>query len=536
MIKTIKGASLALLLSILFVTGARAQSTYTAASCNESDVQAAVTAEQASHVDGDIISIPSGTCTWTGSTGIHQYFANSVTIQGAGAESATTGGASVTGTDVTIITDNISSDADLFLQTTAGKSLRITGIALLQNSSSSGKNNAIWIGGYGSTSSSAVRIDHCHFYSTAGGSTITVTDAVLGVADHNYFNATSSLLHFAYEFTNGSMWNGDTSGLGHGAFADSSHWGTSEFFYVEDSYFYYGTYVTDCEDGGRFVVRYSTIVNATLNEHGTAGSPGRGCRAVEAYGNTISYPNDSNGYSDVAVGVNSGGAIVWGNTVSNNMYIVQSDDLRDGNGTYSEAAPPSGWGYCGSAQSGVTSSWDQNTSSSGYACLDQAGRGQGDLVTGSSFPSIANSVLGGQTWPREALDPLYVWDNTYNVANGGSIFHDATGGKVADNRDVYQQFGTYGEPGTFNGTAGIGQGTYSQITSTCTAGSSSNTTLYNSGAPGVGYWATDQNTLYVCTATNTWTAYYTPYTYPNPLTAASGAAPSPPTNVTAVAH
>jgi len=44
----------------------------------------------------------------------------------------------------------------------------------------------------------------------------------------------------------------------------------------------------------------------------------------------------------------------------------------------------------------------------------------------------------------------------------------------------------------------------------------------------VGYWATDQGSwnqsgsggqgvLYKCTATNTWTLYYTPYTYPHPL-------------------
>jgi len=60
---------------------------------------------------------------------------------------------------------------------------------------------------------------------------------------------------------------------------------------------------------------------------------------------------------------------------------------------------------------------------------------------------------------------------------------------------------------------------------------------------GVGYWATNQScsnlsgmvganhtetisgTLYKCTATNTWTAYYIPYTYPHPLASAPDTTP-----------
>jgi hypothetical protein len=71
----------------------------------------------------------------------------------------------------------------------------------------------------------------------------------------------------------------------------------------------------------------------------------------------------------------------------------------------------------------------------------------------------------------------------------------------------------------FNGTVGVGCGTTKP--GTCTAG--------------VAYWETSQScstltdyvgaspttpisgTLYKCTATNTWTPYYTPYTYPHPL-------------------
>lgn len=85
----------------------------------------------------------------------------------------------------------------------------------------------------------------------------------------------------------------------------------------------------------------------------------------------------------------------------------------------------------------------------------------------------------------------------------------------------------------FNGTTGVGCGTLANRPATCT--------------PGVGYWATEQSctdltgmvganpatpisgTLYKCVASNTWAAYFTPYTYPHPLrsgvTPSSGVAP-----------
>jgi hypothetical protein len=83
----------------------------------------------------------------------------------------------------------------------------------------------------------------------------------------------------------------------------------------------------------------------------------------------------------------------------------------------------------------------------------------------------------------------------------------------------------------FNGTTGMGFGTLANRPTTCA-------TNPNESGGGVGYFATDQGpqgTLYQCSATNTWTVYYTPYTYPHPLTTGTGAqgTPAPPSGLQA---
>ena len=79
---------------------------------------------------------------------------------------------------------------------------------------------------------------------------------------------------------------------------------------------------------------------------------------------------------------------------------------------------------------------------------------------------------------------------------------------IQENRDFYNQ------KTPFDSTAGAGVGKLSNRPKTCT--------------PGVAYWATDEGEwdsthdgpdgqLYVCTARETWTLYYKPYSYPHPL-------------------
>lgn len=158
-------------------------------------------------------------------------------------------------------------------------------------------------------------------------------------------------------------------------------------------------------------------------------------------------------------------------------------------------------------------------------CVDQPSRGIGNLVSGAG-PTPTG-------WVAEILDPTYELMDT-GVVNQGAVTTDTA--KLIANRDWYtdNQAGHQTSASSpFNGASGMGWGTLANRPTSCT--------------PSVAYWATDQGSwnqsgnsfgqgeLFVCTATNTWTVDYTPYTYPHPLTQPAGPI-LPPTGVQAVAH
>ncbi len=511
MTKIGKWALYSFLVSALFGAAAHAQ-TINAASCSSTNVQNALNSVAA---DGTTVVIPACSATgWSSSVTYNQVY--STIILGAGNTTGSDSLGNPTGyNDQTIVQDNISGSDQLFrVNTVSGKTLRISGITFEGGSGSTGYNGAVQINGY----SQAVRVDHCHFYNLADLN-LDFTGWEYGVADHNVFDILANTANNGVRVEHAN-WNNGING--DASWADGPHFGSNQAIYIDDNTFKYPNgngagYADDADNGSHLVFRYNTMNNVYFQVHDQTGD-NRGPRAFEFYKNTSNYTGTA-GDSAQALAIRDGTGLVWGNTVSGfSGLIVMWSDRASAN--VGQTVPPGGWGYCGTEYNSLgPSAWDQNaTGTFGYACIDQVGRGKGDLLTGV-FPNKVDSVTNTITWPNQAIEPLYEWLDTNGT---GALASSEQPDVIKQNRDFYVY------TSSFNATSGTGSGLQSALPSTCTAGPGGNTN-------GVAYWATDTNTLYVCNPTNTWTTYYTPYTYPHPLTTAttSGTPPVAPTGLSA---
>jgi hypothetical protein len=520
-------------------TCALAQGTYTAASCNLSDVNAVINGPTHTAGNGDVIIIPAGSCTWTSGISVS---GKGITIKGTGTPNSTpsTTGASASCTQTAITVNNVNHLFTLSPGTSTSLS-RISCMKILTtNPSSVGPPITAW-GSCTSSTCPNLRLDNISFDSSLQGccasqsNSIITTDSIFGVIDHNTIAGPAGSTWPPMEFINymNSAWNG-VGDYGDNSWASPSNFGSSKLLYLENNAFGQAVIIGETEaqvngheGGGRIVGRFNTCNGCLsgLSNHGTDsnGRP-RGGRQIEFYGNNFVCTNNASGCQG-GVPVRSGVNLMFGNslTASSGGWFNQYMALGAFRVNTIWAGP---WNQC-------PGPYDQ---SSPLICLDQPSRSGGMLLSGNPPTPTGWSNI------NEALDPSYEWkDSGYNPVFGNV---SGTSGVLQGNRDWYTD-NSLGTPhaqtsptspfnGAPNGAVGMGFGTLANRPTSCT--------------PRVGYWATDQGNwnqsgnsfgqgqLFVCTTANTWTLYYTPYTYPHPLTGAvtPSASPAPPTSLTVV--
>ncbi len=305
------------------------------------------------------------------------------------------------------------------------------------------------------------RVDHCIFNATSTVSPLVwMYPGNYGVFDDNTFNADT----YAFRATEGGDWTG----------AGWQYWGwtpgTSDAVYIENNTFNYAASEdnvgTSSQGSHRWVFRYNTFnVNSSsyslFDAHGNQTSFFGAVQISNLYGNKFVAGNNTGQIHGQRGGQSFAFFNDWQTTGSMPTFKIQEEDA-DSNG-----------------------------------------------------PGPATNAITGQ--PQHVYNSYY-FNNRINTA--GSLIdidiNKTLGAIPAANVDVWTQTDWQSDA-----SAGVGCGTLANRPATCTIG--------------VGYWATSQGncsnldgytgagatkiegTLYRCSSTNTWTAYYTPYTYPHPL-------------------
>ena len=373
--------------------------------------------------------------------------------------------------------------------------------------------------------------------------------------DHNTFtNMTASTLAIFFGHGNG---NGNYYGvIDHNLFSNAvqmtpleyigistptpppSQLGTGNNLFFEDNTLDFASMpnasnggCTDAWGGAAYVIRHNTSRNCLWTVHGVthAGGPAN----IEFYDNSIKLDSGAAnaGVSDCYRCFHhqgSGEFIAFNNSFTaisgKNSEVISMAHYRDYPNGIDNSPLPYGSQCDGTFSSGVVKDGNRSPSSTnhGYPCWNQPGR---DFAT-------------------QGLMPMYVWNNYWSDSLGEIQMVSPDFGTAPDyhaahmqaNRDWYNAVSASAQSGPtspFNGSTGMGFGTLANRPTSCT-------TNPNESGGGVGYFATDQGpqgTLYRCSATDTWTEQYQPYTYPHPLVSGEQAtAPAPPTNIIATAH
>ena len=374
-----------------------------------------------------------------------------------------------------------------------------------------------------------IRVDHNEILNIgmSGGNAraIMIKGTVYGVIDNNAFSGGD--VYITSYGLNETSWD-------HLTF----HYGGADCMYYEDNIFVITNTPHDAGAGGRYCARYNTYIH--INEsaglhpwydmHGNQGEgQNHATMGAEIYGNHVTMTTNRS----VTIFDQRGGKAA----IHHNQVITTSSSGAQAREEYADALNP------------TTNPQPQHVSES-YYWNNWAGSNL--VLAHERMTEIRTATGGGNNYLEDteaAFSSSYGEPDRYGleivggrgagqyrliidaqptrltVATSWEIHPDATSQYriVSDCCNVIAENSEFYNHNTdFDGTTGVGCGRLADRPATCT--------------PGVGYWATEQScagiedanvgdhpaspisgTLYQCTAPNTWTAYYTPYTYPHPL-------------------
>ena len=273
--------------------GTSTGTTISAASCAQAEVENAIGLAG----DGDTVSVPQGSCTWSGLT---ITGTKGITLAGGNGGPTTIAGA-----------------AALSITQSATTTTRVTGFGFTGVGTDSDGD----ISAAGTPADAPFRIDHNTFTNSAQSVFIAVSGNASGLIDHNTFSAggASEIIH--------------NLGLGQ---ADESSWeddvtpGGSQMVFIEDNTFDNTdtTYIYSAVEwyaGARTVFRHNVVSFAQVDQHGTAGMVG--ARWYEVYENTF----QPNGLNQCCYGAfRAGSGVIFNNhVVGSTLYGPGGIDLYE---------------------------------------------------------------------------------------------------------------------------------------------------------------------------------------------------------------
>lgn len=334
------------------------------------------------------------------------------------------------------------------------------------------------------------------------GHAILINGPVYGVAYNNRLIDIGTPIKV--EGGDAKSWN-----LGHRAY------GTANSFFFEDNTvsFTPSTLVDDfgstAGQGGSLVFRYNTI-DAANNTSGNELFDLHGLQSMSSSSLTCNSQCDGSPGSCSAATADGRRCSSQWSQVKSELYGNQWINLNNKTGGYSYWLVHRGsWllMFANSGSGATTGQWPQPKYRQ-YACDESQNPATPAFSQHIQNTYVFNNYFNGANRPMAPIGPLGQWGADYCSSGVGTY-------TIAENVDYFNL------NAAFDGTKGVGCGELASRPATCT--------------PGVAYWATAQScsdltemvgplpatpisgTLYKCTAVNTWTPHFTPYTYPHPL-------------------